>query len=277
MKKKILAISIVVCLAAVAIIGGTLAYFTDTADVTNTFTVGSVKISLLESQYSRTNGGKGYTTDAEPQIGGYIWAANVDLEGDSTNTPDVVNAQLTAGTAFFSDAQIEDDASTYKTGYFDAKAKNIVPGRNIRKNPYVKNIGKNDAYIRVRVLVPCDLYNHLELEPLGCIQDPMNNGLITSDAMTYYMAHGGALDDAFKVSCGGKDYYQFDFTYTEKLAPNAITFWSAWSNIALKKTVTAADLALITEFDVIFEADAIQADGFANGQEAFVAFDSVTP
>lgn len=274
MKKKILAISIVVCLAAVAIIGGTLAYFTDKADVTNTFTVGSVKINLLESQYSRTNGGKGYTTDPEPQIGGYIWAANVDLQGDSTNTPDVVNAQLTAGTAFFSDEQIKNDAKTYKTAYFNAKATNIVPGRNIRKNPYVENVGNNDAYIRVRVLVPCDLYNLLELEPLGCIQEPMNNGLITSNAMTYYMNNNGTLSDTFKENRSGKEYYRFDFTYTEKLAPNAVTFWNAWSNIALKKSVTAADLASITEFNVIFEADAIQADGFTNGQEAFVAFDA---
>lgn len=48
MKKKILAISLVVAMLAIAIVGGTLAWFTDTDEVTNTFTVGSVKINQNE-------------------------------------------------------------------------------------------------------------------------------------------------------------------------------------------------------------------------------------
>lgn len=48
MKKKILAISLVVSLVAVAALGITLAYFTDTKAVNNTFTMGNVKITLEE-------------------------------------------------------------------------------------------------------------------------------------------------------------------------------------------------------------------------------------
>lgn len=48
MKKKILALSVCVVMLAVAIVGGTLAYFTDTDDATNTFTVGKVDITLNE-------------------------------------------------------------------------------------------------------------------------------------------------------------------------------------------------------------------------------------
>lgn len=48
MKKKILALSLVVAMLAIAIVGGTLAWFTDTDEVTNTFTVGSVKIEQNE-------------------------------------------------------------------------------------------------------------------------------------------------------------------------------------------------------------------------------------
>ena len=40
-------LSLVVALAATAVIGGTLAYFTDTEEKTNTFTVGNVDITLL--------------------------------------------------------------------------------------------------------------------------------------------------------------------------------------------------------------------------------------
>lgn len=50
MKKKILALSLCVVMLAIAIVGGTLAYFTDTDSETNTFTVGNVKIDLIEQQ-----------------------------------------------------------------------------------------------------------------------------------------------------------------------------------------------------------------------------------
>lgn len=50
MKKKILALCLVLALSATAIIGGTLAYFTDTDEETNTFTAGGVAIDLIEQQ-----------------------------------------------------------------------------------------------------------------------------------------------------------------------------------------------------------------------------------
>ena len=161
MKKKVLALCVAVSLITVAIIGGTLAYFTDTDEATNTFTVGSVSIDLIESQYHRVNAGKGYTTEAEPISGGYLWASNVTLEGTEENTPDAKNSGW-AG-EYFSDAQIKEDAgdensTNYKNGYFKTASTNMVPGRNVRKNPYVINTSKNDAYVRVRVLVPCDLF-----------------------------------------------------------------------------------------------------------------------
>lgn len=50
MKKKIMALCLVVALAAVAVIGGTMAYFTDNDSADNTFTVGGVDIALIEQQ-----------------------------------------------------------------------------------------------------------------------------------------------------------------------------------------------------------------------------------
>ena len=56
MKKKILTLCLVVALAATAIVGGTLAYFTDTDKEVNTFTVGGVKIDLIEQQRGENGG-----------------------------------------------------------------------------------------------------------------------------------------------------------------------------------------------------------------------------
>ena len=53
MKKKIISLCLVVALGATAVIGGTLAYFTDTDEATNTFTVGNVDIVLDEAPVSR--------------------------------------------------------------------------------------------------------------------------------------------------------------------------------------------------------------------------------
>ena len=50
MKKKITAIFLCVALVAIAIVGASLAYFTDTKSATNTFAVGNVKIELIEQQ-----------------------------------------------------------------------------------------------------------------------------------------------------------------------------------------------------------------------------------
>lgn len=48
-KKKILALCLVMALGATLMVGGTLAWFSDTDEVTNTFTVGSVEIEQNET------------------------------------------------------------------------------------------------------------------------------------------------------------------------------------------------------------------------------------
>lgn len=61
MKKKLIAISLVVAMLAVAIVGGSLAYFTDTDEETNTFTAGGVKIDLIEQERDGQGGLQEFT------------------------------------------------------------------------------------------------------------------------------------------------------------------------------------------------------------------------
>ena len=273
MKKKITALCLCVALLAVAVVGASLAYFTDTKSATNTFTVGNVKIELLESQYHRVNAGRGNATGAtEPLMGGYLWAANVDMQGTRENTPNYVTSHVTWDGQYFSDAQIEADAATYKNGYFAEHSKNMVPGANVRKNPYVKNTGALDAYIRVRVLVPVSLFEIIDGGPSYWTDSALENG-VTSKAVAAYNAAGYKATNVPQVERGGIKYYQFDFTYTDPVKPKEVTFWNVWGNIAIDKNATAEDLANVESFDVIFEADAIQADGFADAAAAFAAFD----
>ena len=60
MKKKITALCLCVALLAVAVVGASLAYFTDTANADNTFTVGNVAIDLIEQERDGNGGLKAF-------------------------------------------------------------------------------------------------------------------------------------------------------------------------------------------------------------------------
>ena len=83
--KRLLTLCMVMVLAAIAVTGVTLAYFTAADEETNTFTVGNVDIDLIESTLHRVNAGAGRveTTD------NILVSPGVDLEGNRENSPTV--------------------------------------------------------------------------------------------------------------------------------------------------------------------------------------------
>lgn len=64
MNKKVVTTGVAVALAATAVVGGTLAYFTDSQEAKNTFTVGNVKIELTEPKWDETGKKDGETVYA---------------------------------------------------------------------------------------------------------------------------------------------------------------------------------------------------------------------
>ena len=88
-KRRILAIAMSLCIVAILAVGASLAYFTDTASETNTFTIGNVKIAIRE--------------------------------------------------------------------VFDKENANLIPGKDINKDVFVKNTGAQDAYVRVHIAIPSDI------------------------------------------------------------------------------------------------------------------------
>ena len=225
-KKKFLAVALVAILAITAAVGASLAYLKDTKTVTNTFTIGNVKIKLLESRFHREGN---------------------DNSGD-TSIPDPTNTAsgmqyVTEGHKAFTDDEIKADAETYMDEYLAEKGVNMVPGRRVAKCVYVQNTGKNAAYIRIRVLVP----------------SKANNDFV--------------------------DVYTF--VRKETLAAGAMTEWNVWNFIGIDKTADADDIEMALRngaiklaedgtmtINVLVEADAIQADGFADAAAAFAAFDN---
>lgn len=250
MKKKLTAIFLCVALAAIAIVGASLAYFTDTDSATNTFTVGNVKIDLLESSLHRENAGiaNGTTSTSE------LWS-DVDKEG-SGNT-----SKYKAGDTFYTDAQIEANAAEYK-----CENVQLIPGRSYHKMPYVKNVGKNDAYIRIRVMIPADLDTAI-----------LNSSIYTQTALDkkeFTMAY----DNSGTVDRDGVKYNVYTFTRLDPLAPEEMTYWNVWGIIKMDTDVTSEEAEQLLAkysngvFPVLVEADAIQAEGFANATAAWAAF-----
>ena len=275
MKKKITALCLCVALLAVAVVGASLAYFTDTDNATNTFTVGNVKIDLIESKFHREGN---------------------DNSGD-TSIPDPTQTAsgmkyVTDGHKAFTDAEIKADAETYMADYLAVKGENMVPGRGVAKCPYVVNTGANDAYIRIRVMIPSAANNDFVAVKDG--------GVITNQWCTTSIKNGEFIDgkgggwnnapaiDKASVTKDGVKYDVYTFTRIKPLAAGAMTEWNVWNFIGINKDATSADIqkaidagaikvvetdgAKVMTLNVLVEADAIQAEGFADAAAAWAAF-----
>lgn len=269
MKKKITAIALIVAILAVGIIGGTLAYFTDTDDATNTFTVGNVSIALIESTFHREgndNSGDKSIPDPKNEASGMTY--------------------VTDGHKAFTDDEIKANAEGY-AAYLAERGKNIAPGIAAAKCPYVINTSTtNSAYIRIRVLVPSAANNDFVKVKEG--------GVITNQWCSTSMISGEFIDGKgygwnnapyIERNVNDNGYDVYTFVRTEPLAPGAMTEWNVWNFIGIAADATAADIQLAVNagainedgsFNVLVQADAIQADGFSNATEAFAAFDAQT-
>lgn len=246
-KKTILVAAIAVMLVAALVVGGTLAYFTDTKSATNTFTVGNVKIDLLESSLHRENAGiaNGATSDSE------LWS-DVAKEGSNNTSP------YKAGDTFYTDAQIKANAEKYTCDNVK-----LNPGEYYHKMPYVVNTGKNDAYIRIRVMIPAALDTAI-----------LNSSMYTTTALNN-KEFTKAYDNTGAVVRDGVKYNVYTFTRIDPLKAGEMTYWNVWGTIHMDPGVTNEEIANLLPngtFNVLVEADAIQADGFANATDAFAAF-----
>ena len=274
MKKKVIAICLCVALAAVAVVGASLAYFTDTKSATNTFTVGNVKIDLIESRYHR----QGY---------------------NSTNDSDIPAPDKTAsgmdyianGATIYSNDEIKTDAENY-LDYITKRGENMVPGKKIAKSPYVINTGANDAYIRIRVMIPSYANREYWRAYSGGVIDSQfcSTAILSGEFM-----HNDKTNDRPFVDSSGKGYIDekgvgydvYTFIRNEPLAPGEMTEWNVWNYIGITPEATSANIqkainkgAILVSGDgtmtvnVLVQADAIQAEGFADAKAAFAAFDA---
>ena len=180
MKKKILALAMAAIMLIVAVVGGTLAYFTDTDAENNVFIVGNIDIDLREWQ---------------------------------------------------------DDNRTIEFEDVDP----VMPGMTYPKIVDVKNIGKNDAFVKVEIVVPENM-------------TPEWN-----DDTTW------VLDSAKENADGSITYVYYNSSI---LKPGEVTA-ALLKSVTLDKDVTELNVA--DKYEVKVSVAAIQADSFSGYMEAMQA------
>ena len=245
MKKKIIALCLIVALAATAVIGGTLAYFTDTDKAVNTFTVGGVAIDLIEQQSNADH------TDFVPYA-----------EGDKLLMPIVGSAQ----------------GEKYPNG--QPKAVNYID-----KVVTVTNTGKSAAYVRAYFAIPSALDNGYSTFAAGLNILHFNFGHnLTTGASTngieWNWKQANGHDKYFECEIDGVAYNVYYADYYQVLPAGATTEQFV-SGVYLDKNVDMKDgkyydmrspeieLPILSgQVKCPVFAVAVQADGFDNATDA---------
>lgn len=177
------------------------------------------------------------------------------------------------GNGEFSDEEIEKDAE----GYQDYLAEQVImPGVAVNKMPYVKNTGKSDAYVRIRVMIPAAL----DL-------DILNSSMYCSSALDSEFTTDVDWANPETKTVDDVEYDVYEFTRNEALSAGEMTYWNVWNTIKMDSDTDKDDIdrlmkegAFTTDkdgnlqFNVLVQADAIQAASFKNATEAFAAFDA---
>ena len=194
-KKTILVAAIAVMLVAALVVGGTLAYFTDTKDAKNTFTVGNVKINLIEQQRKQDAAGNKTTELDAFQQNQHLYPIVGSAQGDK----DTLGMPI---------------------------AKNYVD-----KMVTIENTGSEKAYIRAYFAIPSALDDGKETFNAGLNVLHFNfgnkvaeNGDITSTfGKEWQWKHDGNKWNYFETTIDGIKYNVYYADYYKALDAKATT------------------------------------------------------
>lgn len=188
-----------------------------------------------------------FLTDSEAKTNVFT-VGNVDVQ--------ILESKLHRDNDAATDAQIEADAATYDA-YLAEVGKNMVPGRWVKKAPYIKNVGKNAAYVRMTVVQSGDIWD-------------------TTSMMEYTTAQEtGAIVKVSQAQNANGDWVMV-FAYTQPLEPGNVTYYAPFWQFKINDSMDNEDLVNMVDIENTIQVtvDAIQAEGFADYVEAFAAFDN---
>lgn len=132
LKKKILAVGLAVCMAAIMVTGMTLAYFTAQDDATNTFTLGNVDIELTEPNW--TNEGESLSPSVQ-------YAKDPTVENVGANDC-YVRVQVTYDSDIVTLGDLGDGWTLHTDGYYYY---NTALANGVSTTPVFSNFTINDT------------------------------------------------------------------------------------------------------------------------------------
>ena len=239
MKKKLVAFMLVISMLAVAVVGGTLAYFTDEDYAENVMTIGNVDIEQTEWQ-----------RDGE---GGFE-----EFEQNKLLMPGVYDSVSASKQVYFND----EDTLNIADGnawcdFWDAEG--TVPTENaVDKIVVVKNTGDNDVFYRTLVAI----------ETTEAVGTKVVDGDYSHDVI-YNFNSNNRFDRILHevVTINGQNYAIIEFQYNVVLEPGEMSRPSLLQ-FMLSKDMTQEDVAGYNgSLEVLCLSQAVQADGF-NGDAA---------
>ena len=236
MKKKIIALCLIVALAATAVIGGTLAYFTDTDEATNVFTAGGVSIDLHEANKE---------TPAKIDKDYHEWLEDqVLMPGDNqTNT-------------------------VAKRVYVENTGKSKAYVRVHIAIPSILDRAQPDFDASKNLL-------HFNATEASYAEGKWNWGTKTVAGRAGFVGTGDEWNCYTVTAADGIEYNVYVVTYETAVAPEAVTE-DAMHQVYLYKDVTNEDIqkankVLGTEWKILVAAEAGQVEGF---DDAFTALNT---
>ena len=271
MKKKLLALVLVVVLGISSVVGGTLAYLTDTGSDVNVMTLGNVDIEQHEYQRA-TNDDGSYKTNTIDDKNSYV------LEAFEQGKP------LLPAT----------DPTNHGAGNWDSTTVrmsqvNSYGGAQVFANPNaqdkfvtVENTGKTDAYVRTLVAIENGT-GDASLIGVGTRCVPAEDAE-NSTAPWVSNTIG-------KITVDGNTYSLFEYIYrgasdvnrhVNGVLPAGDTTYPSLCQVYLKSAATNEDCEKLDgndngTLDILVFSQAVQADGFADATTALdAAFGDIT-
>ena len=247
MKKKILAFTLVIVMLAIAIVGGTLAYFTDTDEAKNTMTVGNIAIEQTEWQRNANHDGF------------------VVFEQDKLMMPAVY-------------AEGSNDQADYQTYFNDADSLNIANGQAwsdfwseengqynaLDKIVVVENTGDYDVYYRTLIAIeaPTDDWNDSWGGESGLVMNYNSNNRFTWDFAIC------------QIEINGVKYIVHEALYTDVLTPEEMSRPSLLQVMFDNDTTQEEVAAYGDTVDILCLTQAVQVEGFDQVGGADVALNT---
>ena len=232
-KLNILAIALILCVAIIAAASGSLAYFSDTREMTNVFTVGNVYISLTEA------------------------AVKDDGRGNLIEDPD---AERFVGVAIDS----TDDA-THNYGM-------LFPGRTVHKDPTITNTGDDEAWIAAKIILTDgegdinNIFGYENSEQID-IKALLSGGLLGEAAHfgTWNGIEGVRYNDRYamvqKADARNGVYEFYFYVHASMLSGESVELFDT---LFVDPEFSNADMQELVNLEITVQAFAVQTFGFAD-------------